>query len=86
MYCGFIAFFCRWLVKNFPRATNLHVRGVIAGVFLVALGVITYVYGTNMIRPEDPLSGSYGAVIGIFLGLAGVLVLFSSVFRGSLLS
>jgi Mg2+ and Co2+ transporter CorA len=61
-------------------------RGVIVGVLLIVLGLITYVYGMNLAKPEDPLSGVYGAVIGVFLGIAGLLVLVSNVFRGSLLS
>ena len=64
----------------------MQVRGVIVGVLLIILGLATSVYGMNMTKPEDPLSGMYGAVIGVFLGLAGLLLLFSSVFRGSLLS
>jgi len=61
-------------------------RGVIVGVLLIVLGLATYVYGVNMMKPEDPLSGTYCAVIGVFLGIAGLLVLFSNVFRGSLVS
>jgi len=53
---------------------------------LIVLGLVIYAYGTNMTKPGDPLSGIYGAVIGVFLGIAGLLVIASSVFRGSLLS
>ena len=64
----------------------MQVRGAIVGVVLIILGLATSVYGMNMTKPEDPLSGIYGVVIGVFLGIAGLLVLFSSIFRGSLLS
>jgi hypothetical protein len=64
----------------------LQVRGVIVGVLLIILGLATYVYGMNLTRLEDPLSGTYGAVIGAFLGIAGLLVLFSNLFRGSSVS
>ena len=67
------------------KVIQLRVRGVIVGVVLIIIGLAISVYGMNMTKPGDPLSGMYGAVIGIFLGLAGLLVLFSSVFRGSLL-
>ena len=63
----------------------MRVRGVVVGVLLIVLGLVTYAYGTNMTNPEDPLSSMYGAVIGIFLGIAGLLVLVANVFRGSLL-
>jgi len=52
---------------------------------LIILGLVTSVYGMNMTKPEDPLSGTYCAIIGVFLGIAGLLVLASNVFRGSLL-
>ncbi|KPV64111.1 MAG: hypothetical protein AOA66_0425 [Candidatus Bathyarchaeota archaeon BA2] len=64
----------------------MRVRGVVVGVLLIILGLVAYAYGTNMTNPKDPLSGIYGAVIGIFLGIAGLLVLAANVFRGSLLS
>jgi len=64
----------------------LRVRGVVVGVLLIVLGLVTYAYGTNMMKPEDPLSSMYGAIIGFFLVIAGLLVIASNVFRGSLLS
>jgi len=64
----------------------LRVRGVVVGVLLIVLGLVTYAYGTNMTKPEDPLSSMYGAIIGFFLVIAGLLVIASNVFRGSLLS
>jgi hypothetical protein len=64
----------------------MRVRGVLVGVLLIVLGLVTYSYGASMTKPGDPLSGMYGAIIGFFLVMAGLLVLASSVFRGSLLS
>ena len=75
---------CPW--KIIAKVIQLRVRGVIVGILLIVLGLVTYAYGTNMTKPEDPLSGIYGAVIGVFLVIAGLLVLASNVFRGSLLS
>jgi hypothetical protein len=56
---------------------------------LVLVGLALFFYGTsmsnNVLKPESLISGTYLVVLGIFLAIAGFLVLVSQIFRGHLL-
>jgi len=63
---------------------RLDIRGVIVGVVLCLLGLSVFVYGTSSMTSSNAVSNSFLVVIGIFLGIAGLLVLIINVFaRGS---
>ena len=53
---------------------------------LIMVGLAIFFYGTsmgsNVLNPEDLISGTYLAVVGVFLAIAGFLVMVSQVFRG----
>jgi len=53
---------------------------------LVLVGIALFFYGTSMsnhvMKPESLISGTYLVVLGIFLAIAGFLVLVSQIFRG----
>ena len=53
---------------------------------LVLVGLALFFYGTSMsnhvMKPESLISGTYLVVLGIFLAIAGFLVLVSQIFRG----
>ena len=53
---------------------------------LLLVDLALFFYGTSMsnhvMNPEGLISGSYLVVLGIFLAIAGFLVLVSQIFRG----
>jgi hypothetical protein len=53
---------------------------------LMLVGLVIFFYGTSMandvLNSEDLISGTYIAVVGAFLAIAGFLVMVSKVFRG----
>ena len=53
---------------------------------LIVVGLAIFFYGTSMgnqgMNPESLISGTYLAVVGVFLAIAGFLVLVSQIFRG----
>jgi hypothetical protein len=53
---------------------------------LMLVGLVIFFYGTSMandvLNSEDLISGTYIAVVGTFLAIAGFLVMVSQVFRG----
>ena len=53
---------------------------------LILVGLVIFLYGTsmgnNVLNPESLISGTYLAVVGVFLAIAGFLMLVSHVFRG----
>jgi len=53
---------------------------------LIMVGLAIVFYGTsmgsNVLNSEDLISGTYLAVVGVFLAIAGFLVMVSQVFRG----
>jgi hypothetical protein len=52
---------------------------------LIMVGLAIFFYGTSMgndvLNPESLISGTYLAVVGVFLAIAGFLVLVSQIFR-----
>ena len=61
---------------------SLRLSAIIVASLLVFIGLALFFYGTSMTNPRSVLSGSYLVVIGIFLAIAGFLMLVSHVFRG----
>ena len=53
---------------------------------LMLVGLLIFFYGTSIandvLNSEDLISGTYLAVVGTFLAIAGFLVMVSQVFRG----
>jgi hypothetical protein len=53
---------------------------------LILVGLAIFYYGTsmgnNVLNPERLISGTYLAVVGVFLAIAGFLVLVSQIFMG----
>lgn len=53
---------------------------------LIVVGLAIFFYATSMgnqvMNPESLISGTYLAVVGVFLAIAGFLVLVSQIFRG----
>jgi hypothetical protein len=64
----------------------MHVKTLIFASVLVLAGLALFFYGTSMsdhvMYPEGIISGTYLVVLGIFLAIAGFLVLASQIFRG----
>ena len=64
---------------------ELETRGMLVGGILCFLGLVAFVYGTINMTRADAISNSFLIVIGIFMGIAGVLVFATSSFlRGSI--
>ena len=59
---------------------------IIFAIILMLVGLLVFFYGTsmtnNVFNSEDLISGTYLAVVGVFLAIAGFLVMVSQVFRG----
>ena len=55
-------------------------------IVLMLVGLVIFFYGTSIandvLNSEDLISGTYIAVVGVFLAIAGFLVMVSQVFRG----
>jgi len=68
------------------NVVGLRLKTLMFASVLVLVGLALFFYGTSMsnhvLYPEDLISGSYLVVLGIFLALAGFLVLVSQIFRG----
>jgi len=64
----------------------MHLKTLIFASVLVLVGLALFFYGTSMsdhvMYPEGLISGTYLVVLGIFLAIAGFLVLVSQIFRG----
>lgn len=59
---------------------GLEVRGMFVGVMLCLLGLIVFLYGTTGMSQANAVSNSFLIIVGIFLGMAGLLVFATSVF------
>ena len=59
---------------------------IVFAIVLMLVGLLIFSYGTSMandvLNSEDLISGTYIAVVGTFLAIAGFLVMVSQVFRG----
>jgi len=64
----------------------MHLKTMMFASVLVLVGLALFFYGASMsnhvMNPEGLISGSYLVVLGIFLAIAGFLVLVSQIFRG----
>jgi len=64
----------------------MHLKTMMFASVLLLVGLALFFYGTSMsnhvMNPEGLISGSYLVVLGIFLAIAGFLVLVSQIFRG----
>lgn len=58
-------------------------RVAIAGILLAMLGLAIFIYSTDAMSTGDLLSSAFLLVVGVFLGMAGLLVLLSQVLPGS---
>lgn len=65
---------------------GMHLKTLIFASVLVLVGLALFFYGTSMsnhmLNSESLISGTYLVVLGIFLAIAGFLVLVSQIFRG----
>jgi len=63
-------------------AITLETKGVLVGVVLCLLGLVVFMHGINNMTPVNAVSNSFLVVIGMFLGIAGFIVLITNVFSG----
>ena len=61
---------------------KLEIRGLLVGVVLCLIGFIIIVVGMINMTPVNAVSNSFLIIIGIFLGIAGLLVLTINAFAG----
>jgi hypothetical protein len=65
---------------------GLRLKTIMFASILVLVGIALFFYGTSMtthvLNPEGLISGSHLVVLGIFLAIAGFLMLVSQIFRG----
>jgi len=61
---------------------SLRLSVIVVASLLVFIGFALFFHGISMTNPRSFLSGTYIVVIGIFLAIAGFLMLVSHVFRG----
>jgi len=61
---------------------RLETRGVLVGAVLCLLGLVIFLYGITNMTAVNAVSNSFLVVIGMFLGIAGLLVLITNVFSG----
>ena len=68
------------------NVVGMHLKTLMFASVLLLVGLALFFYGTSMsnhvMNPEGLISGSYLVVLGIFLAIAGFLVLVSQIFRG----
>jgi hypothetical protein len=64
---------------------ELEIRSVLVGSVLCLLGLVIFMYGITNMTAVNAVSNSFLVVIGMFLGIAGLIVLITNVFSsGSL--
>jgi uncharacterized membrane protein len=68
------------------NVVGLRLKTLMFASVLVIVGIALFFYGTSMskyvMKPDSLISGTYLVVLGIFLAIAGFLVLASQIFRG----
>ncbi|MGQ9565336.1 MAG: hypothetical protein ACUVT5_02170 [Candidatus Bathyarchaeales archaeon] len=80
---GFLMFF--GLVVKVLLVVGLEVKGVVVGSVLCFVGVVLFVHGTTDVTFLNAVSNMFLSVIGMFLMLAGLLVLIVNLFgKGSI--
>jgi hypothetical protein len=60
----------------------LEVRGFVVGIILSILGFVVFLLGIVNMTQTNAISNSILVVIGIFLGMAGLLILITNIFSG----
>lgn len=53
----------------------MEIRVVVAGAILCLLGLIIFEYGINNMNFSSAVSSSFIVVVGIFVGIAGMLMI-----------
>jgi uncharacterized membrane protein len=61
--------------------STLETKAVIAGAILCLLGLIIFAYGISNMNYTSAVSSSYIIVLGIFVGMAGMLMLMMNLFH-----
>lgn len=65
---------------------GMRLKTMMFAIVLIVVGLAIFFYGTSIandvLNSEDLISGTYIAVVGVFLAIAGFLVLVSQIFRG----
>jgi hypothetical membrane protein len=68
------------------NVVGMRLKTMIFASVLILVGLAVFFYGTSLgkdvLNPESLISGTYLAVVGVFLAIAGFLVLVSQIFRG----
>jgi hypothetical protein len=68
------------------KVVGMRLKAMMFASVLILVGLAVFFYGTSMgndvLNPESLISGTYLAVVGVFLAIAGFLVLVSQIFRG----
>ena len=59
---------------------NLEIRSMLVGVVLCLVGFIIFIVGMNNMTTMNAVSNSFLIIIGMFLGIAGFLVLIINTF------
>ena len=71
----------------FLTVVSLRTKLIVFSCFLIVLGAIFYFCGdslaSDLLNSRELISGVYFVVFGIFLAIAGFLVLVSQIFRGN---
>lgn len=61
---------------------ELEIRGILVGVVLCLVGFVIFIAGIINMTPVNAVSNSFLVIIGVFLGIAGFLVLIINAFGG----
>ena len=63
---------------------SLELKGMSIGLVLCFIGLVVFIYGLNNMDWATAISNSFLAVVGMFLGIAGLIVFLVCAFsRGS---
>ncbi len=55
---------------------------MLVGLILCLIGLVVFIYGMINMSPANALANSFFVMVGIFLGIAGLLVLMTNAFSG----
>lgn len=59
---------------------RLEVRGAVVGAFLCVLSLAIFIYGMSTMTSANVVSNSFVIAVSVFLGITGLLVLFTNLF------
>jgi hypothetical protein len=76
-----------WIQQRcYVNVVGMRLKTMMFASVLILVGLAIFYYGTSLgndvLNPESLISGTYLAVVGVFLAIAGFLVLVSQIFRG----